>query len=335
MWKLPRRRRKQSHIEVPVCHPSSVRATIIAPLSPCTAVNCISPTPSPDNNDNRLDEHASNSQTLKSQLWRAECFSLLLIAVVWFFFKVRTSFGYPFQSVEGVNKSRGIKSKVSNTAGHKKGGALDVDSAAFWLPLRTIFESLGGRRAMISFNDKKEILCHVDTNGEKVLTFEKAKASLVKAYWGATWSVTLICHRFLVVGGFSSVAKKTWWPEKIPRSLLGENREENRQETGKGGCDDGICLCAQTQKIVNSRFNKLSDLAHLLWNLYLKSSAATTSRSRMYLALASSPDSRNFIWGNICLESQKNRGGIVVYWGGKSSCCSVWLTDFVRLIGKL
>ena len=43
----------------------------------------------------------------------------------------------------------------------------------------------------------------------------------------------------------------------------------------------------------------------LLWNLYLKSSAATTSSRRMYLALASRPDILNFICGNICLEEKE------------------------------
>ena len=43
-------------------------------------------------------------------------------------------------------------------------------------------------------------------------------------------------------------------------------------------------------------------LTDLLWNLYLRSSAATTSSNKMYLALASKPETRNFIWGNICLK---------------------------------
>lgn len=46
---------------------------------------------------------------------------------------------------------------------------------------------------------------------------------------------------------------------------------------------------------------------YLLWNLYLRSSAATTSRRRMYFDLASRPDKRNFSWGNICLEQKRTR----------------------------
>ena len=48
----------------------------------------------------------------------------------------------------------------------------------------------------------------------------------------------------------------------------------------------------------------------LLWNLYLRSSAATMSSNKMYLAFGSNPDTLNFIWGNICLERKV-----------KNSCC--------------
>lgn len=56
--------------------------------------------------------------------------------------------------------------------------------------------------------------------------------------------------------------------------------------------------------IMNNFERKLS---HLLWNLYLRSSAATTSKRRMYFDFGSRPDKRNLSWGNICLK-RRNTG---------------------------
>lgn len=59
--------------------------------------------------------------------------------------------------------------------------------------------------------------------------------------------------------------------------------------------------CTSIIKICFIKVEKYSK-CYLLWNLYLYSSAETMSSRRMYLDLGSSPDTRNFIWGNICLE---------------------------------